>query len=302
MPIKVYHAHVPAPGHPGTSFSERVEDLDESTLRLVAHMSTEHLEEAFAWSQHLDRPWYEDAEHVLFLHTGPYPGDGSRSTSVGDVLECTETYERYLVASAGFMPLPPRPAPELRFPLHEHEWRHLLVLAWDVALAWRLIAPRPSHAPDGLANLRHYSTNDLTGWLGVDPAHTMSDDTDVRVPLLIVPVGDEFTPIDGHHRLYKGLREGQNALPAFRLTPVEAAVIEITAARLGARTSSTRYHSCGQRLTRYTVRRRDQPPISWYADAVTPLLACCPRCGKPLTSSAMRTHPLQSAPHGETAP
>lgn len=288
MPIKIYHAQVPNPGDAARSFSERVEALDEHALRLIAHMNTENLDEAFAWSQHLDHPWHEEVDRVLYFHPDPYPGDAPRSTSVGDVLERTSTYERYLVASAGLTPLPPRPAPELRFPLHAHEWRHLLVLAWDVALAWRLIAwrliaLRPARDPDGFANLAHYRTGDLAGWLGVDPARAMSDATDLRIPLLIVPVGDEFTPIDGHHRLYKALREGQNALPAFRLTQVEAAVIDLTAARLGARTSSAHYHTCGQRLTRYTVRRRDRPPISRYADAATPLLTHCPQCGRPLT-------------------
>lgn len=298
MPIKIYHAN---PDY-AVRFGKRTADLDEHSLRLIAHLSPDDLEEAFAWSQHLDHPWHEDAEHVLFLHPGPYPGSVPRSTSVGDVLERTSTYERYLVASTGFTPLPLRPAPELRFPLHEHEWRHMLVLAWDVALAWRLIAQRPSQEPDSFANLRHYSTNDLTGWLGVDPVHAMSDDTDLRLPLLIVPVGDEFTPIDGHHRLYKALREGREQLPVFRLTPIEAAVIDITAARLGARTSSTRYHTCGQRLTRYALRRRNQPPLSWYADATMPLLTHCPRCGKPLTSSATRILPPRSSPQGEAAP
>lgn len=247
MPIKVYHASVPDmpnPSNAARSFCERVEDLDERALHLIAHLNTENLDEAFAWSQHLDHPWHEDADRVLFLHPGPYPtphpGVTPRSTSVGDVLERTGTYERYLVASADFTPLPSRPAPELRFPFHEHEWRHLLVLAWDVALAWRLIALRPSHEPDGLANLAQYRPNDLAGWLGVDPVRAMSDATDLRVPLIIVPVGDELTPIDGHHRLYKSLREGRDALPAFRLTPVEATVIDLSAARFGARTSSTR--------------------------------------------------------------
>lgn len=303
MPIKVYHASVPnVPNVPSLNdaaqpFSERVEDLDESTLRLIAHLNTEDLEQAFAWSQHLDRPWHEDANRVLFLHPGPMP----RSTSVGDVLERTDTYERYLVASTGFTPLPPRPAPELRFPLHEHEWRHLLVLAWDVAQAWRLIALRQSHEPDGLANLAQYRPNDLAGWLGVDPVRAMSDATDLRVPLLIVPIGDELTPIDGHHRLYKALREGRDALPAFRLTPVEATVIDLTAARFGARTSSIRYHVCGQRLTRYTVRRREQPPISWYADASTPLLTRCPRCGRLLTPATTRRFPPRPKMPGDTS-
>lgn len=44
MPIKVYHASmspVPDSNDAARSFSEQIEDLDESNLRLIAHLSTE---------------------------------------------------------------------------------------------------------------------------------------------------------------------------------------------------------------------------------------------------------------------
>lgn len=297
MPIKIYHANPP---NVAEQFSGRIEDLDEERLQLVAHMRTESLDEACAWSQHLDRPWHEDQERVLFLHPGPYPSGPSpaatpRSTSVGDVLEDCETLARFLVAPLGFTPLPPRPAPALRFPQHPIEWRRMFVQVWDVALAWRLVALRASQEPDGMANLDAYAREDLASWLGVEVNRAMSDQTDLRVPILIVPVGGsgegqtEYTPIDGHHRIYKALTERRQRLPVYRLTPLEGAIIDETAARFGNRTRATRYHTCGQRLTRYTQARGGQR-FTWFADAATPLLTYCPRCGKPLAPGALRIH------------
>lgn len=306
MPIKVYHARLPEPPFPpgdGTLRlpAGRLEDLAEDQLQLIAHMRTGHFEEAFVWSQHVehvgDHPWQEDAEHVLYLHPGPYPVGSAlhstpRSTSVGDVLENCDDFTRFLVAPVGFMRLPPRPAPPLQFPRHPVEWRKLLVQVWDVALAWRLIALRSSQGPDGYANLQQYRPEDLGGWLGVDEAQAMSDATDLRVPIFIVPMGEdpvEYTPIDGHHRIFKGLREGRTRLPTYRLTPLEGAVVDETAARFGNRTHVTRYHTCGQRLTRYTQTHGKQRFI-WLADEATPLLTHCPGCGQPLTPNTLRVH------------
>lgn len=237
MPIKIYHAN---PSNVAEQFSGRVEDLDEERLQLVAHMRAESLDEAFAWSQHLDRPWHEDQERVLFLHPGPYPCGPSpvatpRSTSVGDVLEDCETLARFLVAPLGFIPLPSRPAPALRFPKHPAEWRRMFVQMWDVALAWRLVALRASHEPDGMANLDAYAREDLASWFGVEVNRAMSDQTDLRVPILIVPAGGSgegqtgYTPIDGHHRIYKALTEGRQRLPVYRLTPLEGAIVALSA-------------------------------------------------------------------------
>lgn len=310
MPIKVYHASLPNPVGERRDISGHGDDLDDPGLHLIAHMRTDSLEEAFAWSQRLDHPWHEDPDHVLFLHPGPYPsgaafGPTPRSTSVGDVLEECGSFARWRVAPMGFEPLPARPSPSLQFPLHPTEWRKLFVQVWDVALAWRLIALRPDQTPDGYANLQHYRPQDLTGWLGVDEARAMSDETDVRVPILIVPVGDggvgagenpkEFTPIDGHHRIFKALTEGRPGLPAYRLTPLEGAIVDETAARFGNRTQVARYHTCGQRLTRYT-QTRDKQRFTWFADETTPLLTRCPRCGTPLTSGTVRVHRPRPSP------
>lgn len=323
MPIKIYHAAPSDPSDHLRRFSGRPEDLDEERLQLVAHMRTGSLEEAFAQSQHLDRPhgpWHEHPEQVLFLHPGPYPAGPlpsatPRSTAVGDVLEDCESFARFLVADVGVVPLPPRPAPALRFPLHPTEWRRMLVQVWDVALAWRLITLRASQEPDGMANLGAYAREDLASWLGVDVNRAMSDETDLRVPILIVPVsapvaepasaraneggeaGTEYTPIDGHHRIYKALTEGRQRLPVYRLTPLEGAIVDDTAARFGNRTRATRYHMCGQRLTRYTQARGGQR-FTWFADETTPLLTHCPRCGKPLTPGTVRAHP----PHRPSVP
>lgn len=317
MPIKIYHAHplaLPQPLNPpdeSRAISGQADDLDQSRLHLVAHMRTGSLEEAFAWSQHLDRPWHENPERVLFLHPGPYPRGLSpaptpRSTSVGDVLEDCESFARFLIADVGFVPLPPRPAPVVRFPHHPVEWRKMFVQVWDVALAWKLIALRESQEPDGTANLGVYARDDLASWLGVEIERAMSDETDVRVPILIVPVGGngenpvEYTPIDGHHRIFKALTEGRKGLPTYRLTPLEGAIIDETAARFGNRIRVTRYHSCGQRLTRYTryTQTRGKQRFTWFADEATPLLTHCPRCGKPLTSGTVRVHRPQPSQPG----
>lgn len=105
----------------------------------------------------------------------------------------------------------------------------------------------------------------------------------------------EYTPIDGHHRLYKALTEGRQRLPVYRLTPLEGAIVDETAARFGNRTRATRYHTCGQRLKRYTQARGNQR-FTWFADETTPLLIHCPRCGKPLTPGTVRIQQQPRSP------
>lgn len=245
MPIKVYHRIYDSPSElwrvymqDSTSTTTEVDDpaTPSTPYRLIAHLRTDDLEQAFAWSQHLrlGEPWHRDPQHVLYLHdlhadtseTGPGAGGPSpapqapelgrgsrtpsepsqplpslleplssaqfptsstpRSTSVGDILEVCATHERWLVGSVGFLPLPPRPTPPLQFPAYPHEWRKMLIQVWDVALAWRLIALRPTQAPDGMANLPRYHPKDLEHLLGVSPQHAMSDAVDLRIPLLLV--------------------------------------------------------------------------------------------------------------------
>ena len=161
MPIKVYHAWPRDARH---AFSDRLADLadladlerlDEARLVLVAHLATDDLEQAFAWTQHVDIPWDTQTNRVLALQPGPYPLVGEltspqpRSTSVGDVFERTPTGERFLVASVGFVPLPMRPAPARRFPQRGEERHQVGPFSWDVALAWRLIAQR-AQRPQGV--------------------------------------------------------------------------------------------------------------------------------------------------------
>lgn len=111
MPTKVYHAW---PRDPRTAFSDHLTDLDEVRLILVAHLATNDLEQAFAWTQHRETPWDDQTDRVLALQPGPFPlvGDRTsphpRSTAVGDVFETTPDGQRFLVATAGFVSLPPR--------------------------------------------------------------------------------------------------------------------------------------------------------------------------------------------------
>lgn len=320
MPMKLYHAYdaydtkspvlATSQAAPNGTPLEHVPpaDLhDDTRLYLVAHLATEDPVEAIAISQHHepDYRWHDQTAYVLTLHPGPYPegrSDGGggdrcsatpRSTVAGDVLEQTGSYARFLVTEGGYIPLHPRPAPELHFPLHKCEWRNLFVQSWDVALAWRLIARRPSHEPDGMIDPAAFDAKTLADFLGVDPVHALSDATDLRIPILVAPIpaGDndrECVPIDGHHRLYKALIEHSHHLPAFRLSPVEAAVTDLTGARFGARTHATLYHTCGERITRYSLRR-GRRRISWLATATDPLLTTCPRCAHRLTSGTLTT-------------
>jgi len=178
MPTKVYHAW---PRDPRQAFSDRLIDLDEARLVLVAHLATTDPEVAFAWTQHANVPWHLVPQHVLALQPGPYPliGDrrspAPRSTAVGDVIEIAPDGQRFLVAGTGFVPVPPRPPTMVRFPLYHEERRRIGPFTWDIARAWQLVGQRErgddaAPAPDLFSPLVSPLVSPLLGRLPTPPA------------------------------------------------------------------------------------------------------------------------------------
>jgi|GEM_PF-4108509 hypothetical protein len=385
MPIKVYHTkQAESSLLIGLWPNGKPQVVDDSQWQLIAHLHTDHLEEAFCQSQNSDGTWALDAQHVLHLHPGPYPCGTTpshlpRSTSVGDILERCATGERFLVAAMGFVPLPPRPAPPLAYPCHPAEWRTLLAQTWDVALAWCLVGRRLAEHPVGGVTLHPVARRDalcsaLTSWLAVDPTQAMSDETDLRVPLLLLPVtppswpGNPKTPtdlpqrtparphrvdtvdtvdtidtdaleatdvleatveatdtpipaasrplldelpVDGYHRLFKGIREGQFQFPAIRLSPLEAAIIDTSAVQMGRRRTRRRFHTCGCRLCVYSQPARPwqrgqlahgAQTFIWCANDHEPLLTMCPGCGEALEPTELLARSPQLARRSQRSP
>lgn len=115
MPIYVYH-NIRFLDYPHSP------TIHASDLYLTAVIQTDAPQQAYDLTQHLERPWQENAGVRLFIP--------SRSTSVGDVLQL-ENGRLLLVAPIGFEPLPdmslplPGSAPEI---YQAHTLRFLLPL------------------------------------------------------------------------------------------------------------------------------------------------------------------------------
>ena len=314
MPTKVYHAW---PRDPRQAFSDRLIDLDEARLVLVAHLATTDPEVAFAWTQHVDVPWHLVPQRVLALQPGPYPliGDrrspAPRSTAVGDVIEIAPDGQRFLVAGMGFVPVPPRPATTVRFPLHHEERRRIGPFAWEIARAWQLVgqrelgddtAPAPAllspllgrlrtppapagpartPRPDGGDALLLVAQEVLARLGALDLRQALTDAVDPRIPVLLAPPATPAAPtptsalIDGCRRLVKAVLEDWSGVPFYRLTMPETAVCCDAYTPFLARRSHR--HACGYPLIRTQLAVAGDR-WTWEADATTPLLWRCPHC------------------------
>jgi len=318
MPTKIYHAW---PRDVRQAFSDRLADLDEDRLMLVAHLATDDLEQAFAWTQHDEAPWRLNTDRVLALQPGPYPLIGDRrspvprSTSVGDVIEIAPDGQRFLVASVGFVPLPPRPATTVRFPLHYDERHRIGPFSWDIARAWQLVGQRElgndapaapelssPHAdrfsmysapgdlagsavmphPDGSDALLVVAQEVLARLGELDLRQALTDAVDPHIPVLIAPSSTTTSTlasasmlIDGRRRLVKSVLEDWSGVPYYCLTMPETAVC--CEAFTPFLTYRSHRHTCGYPLieTALAVAGDDW---RWEADVATPLLRRCPHC------------------------
>ena len=312
MPTKVYHAWPRDHDH---AFSDRLTDLDEARLVLVAHLATTDLEVAFAWTQHDDVPWHLNGGRVLALQPGPYPLIGDRrsttprSTSVGDVIEIAPDGQRFLVAGVGFVSLPLRPAPTVRFPLHDEEHHRIGPFTWDIALAWQLVGQREvgddaAPAPEGLDLLSPLLgrlptplapagpaeapppdggdavlqvAQEVVARLGaLDLRQALTDAVDPRIPALLAPPAASASAlIDGRRRLVKAVLEDWSGVPYYRLTMPETAVCCDAYTPFLARRPHR--HACGYPLIQTQLAVAGDR-WTWEADAATPLLWRCPHC------------------------
>lgn len=88
--LQVWHAQ-----ERGVRFFEHDGSTFPADFIHVATVRTENLGEAFQLTNHIDAPWFDNADAFRFAQKG------ARSTSVGDVL-VNEAGERWLVAGVGF--------------------------------------------------------------------------------------------------------------------------------------------------------------------------------------------------------
>jgi len=102
MSIQVWHANNPS-FMVSKDFRASVATIMRD-YKLVATVEVDSLSKAYEFTNTIDCPWWEN-KGVNFFGSRDYGMEGSRSTSVGDILiiESNNHYRSYVVASVGFI-------------------------------------------------------------------------------------------------------------------------------------------------------------------------------------------------------